>query len=335
MPRIVVLDAHTLNPGDLSWQPLGELGELVVHARTTPAELAERVAGADILLTNKTKLDDHALSLSPTLKGVVVLATGVNVVDVEAARRRGVPVCNAPGYGTASVVEHTFALLFELCRAVGQHERATRAGEWSLNPDFCFWKSPQRELAGLHFGVVGFGSIGRKVANVALALGMQVLATPSRRSAEPGVRTLELEALLREADVVSLHCPLTPATEALVRWERLTTMKPSALLLNTARGALVREADLAAALQQGVIAGAALDVLSVEPPPPDHPLLHAPNCLVTPHLAWTTLAARKRLLQITLDNVRGILQGHPLNVVNVPNPLPSSPLASSVVEGGD
>jgi glycerate dehydrogenase len=319
MTRIVVLDGHTVNPGDNPWDELSELGELVVYDRTPPTNVAERARGADILLTNKTRLDAEVLVGLAGLKGICVLATGYNVVDVRAARDLGVPVCNVPSYSSESVVEHTFALLLELSRAVGVHDRAVHAGEWERSPDFCFWKTPQLELAGKTMGVVGYGNIGRRVAEVARAFGMRVIATRSTRhpAGAEGVELLPLEAILSSADVLSLHCPLTPETEQLIRWDRLVTMKRALLLVNTARGALVHEGDLARALHDGVIAGAALDVLCSEPPEPDNPLLHAPRCLITPHLAWTSLEARRRLVRTSVDNVRAILAGRPVHVVNL------------------
>jgi len=318
MARIVVLDGYTVNPGDLGWQALAALGELVVHDRTPDELVVDRARGAAILVTNKTRIDARALEALPELRGISVLATGVDVVDTRAARARGVAVSNVPAYSTASVAQHTIALLLELASHVGLHAAAVRAGEWSQNPDFSFWKAPLRELDGQTFGIVGFGAIGQRVAKLALALGMQVLATPSRRLATPpaGVRYAELDELFGEADVLSLHCPLTDATRRLVRRERLLAMRPHALLLNTSRGALVDEKELATALVEGVIAGAALDALDVEPPPADHPLLRAPRCIITPHHAWTTRAARERLLAVTVENVARLLAGHPQNVVN-------------------
>ncbi len=316
MSRIVVLDGYTINPGDNSWAPLAALGELVVYERTPPALVVERAQGADVVLTNKTLLSAESIARLEQLRGIAVLATGYNVVDVRAARERNIPVCNVPSYSTASVVEHTFALLFELTRAVGAHDRAVHAGAWQRAEDFCFWLTPQLELAGRTFGVVGYGEIGAGVARVAAALGMRVLATPSRRPVEPGVVTSALDDMLPLVDVLSLHCPLREETRELIRWQRLTRMKATALLLNTARGGLIREADLARALSEGVIAGAALDVLSVEPPARENPLLSAPRCVLTPHLAWSSLAARRRLLEVSAQNVRGILSGQPLNVVN-------------------
>jgi glycerate dehydrogenase len=318
MPRIVVLDGHTLNPGDLSWEPLARLGELVVHERTSDELVAERASGADVVVTNKTYLGRATLEQLSGLRGVAVLATGYDVVDVAAARGRGIPVSNVPAYSTASVAQHTFALLFELASHVGLHAAAVRHGDWAKSADFTFWNEPIIELEGRSFGIVGLGAIGLRVAALARALGMRVLATPSRRlSAAPeGVSYRSLDALFAESDVVSLHCPATPETRLLVGAARLRSMQPTAFLINTARGALIDEPALASALAAGGIAGAALDVLSIEPPPADHPLLKAPRCIVTPHQAWTSRAARERLLAVTAANVAGILAGSPQNVVN-------------------
>lgn len=317
MPRIVVLDGYTLSPGDLSLAPLAELGEVTVFERTPPELVLDRARDADVLVTNKTPLGAATIAALPTLRGIAVLATGVNVVDVEAARARGIPVSNVPRYSTASVAEHTLALLFELTHHVGLHAGLVRGGAWSNNPDFSFWQEPLVELEGLVLGIVGLGEIGSRVAVLGRALGMPVLATASRRRPTPeGVRTASLDAVLAESDVVTLHCPLTPDTERLVNAQSLGRMKRSALLLNTSRGSLIDEPALADALVRGALAGAALDVLSVEPPPSDHPLLSAPRCLVTPHQAWTTRAARERLLRATVENVAGLLSGRPQNVVN-------------------
>jgi glycerate dehydrogenase len=316
--RIVVLDGHTVNPGDLPWDELAKLGELEVFARTPADSVVERARGAAVVVTNKTVLDGAALEKLPELRGISVLATGYNVVDVTAAQARGIPVCNVPAYSTASVAEHAVALMLELSHHVGLHARAVRDGEWWRSPDFTFWKEPLVELAGKTLGIVGFGAVGRRVGALGLALGMNVLATPSRRVPEPpeGVEFSAADPLFSRSDVVTLHCPLTPETARLVRRERLATMKRGALIVNTARGGLVDEDDLVRALETGALGGAALDVLSVEPPPPDHPLLRAPRCIVTPHQAWTTFAARKRLLEATVENVRAILAGHPINVVH-------------------
>lgn len=311
-PRLVVLDGHTTNPGDLSWAPLEALGELTVHARTSREEVAGRIAGADVVLTNKTRLDAEALAAAPRLRGIAVLATGHDVVDGAAARRLGIPVCNVPEYGTASVAQAVFALLLELTNHTGHLAAAVRQGRWSSSPDFCFWDEPLVELAGLTFGVVGHGRIGDAVARIARAFGMEVLS--HRRQALPG--DVDLETLLAQSDVVSLHCPLTPHTLGLLNAERLARLRPGALLLNTARGALVEEAALVDALQNGHLGGAGLDVLCVEPPGPDHPLLRAPRCVITPHVAWASRAARHRLIEATATNVDALLAGSPIHVVN-------------------
>jgi glycerate dehydrogenase len=311
-PRLVVLDGHTTNPGDLSWAPLEALGELTVHARTSREEVAGRIAGADVVLTNKTRLDAEALAAAPRLRGIAVLATGHDVVDGVAALRLGIPVCNVPEYGTASVAQAVFALLLELTNHTGHLAAAVRQGRWSSSPDFCFWDEPLVELAGLTFGVVGHGRIGDAVARIARAFGMEVLS--HRRQALPG--DVDLETLLAQSDVVSLHCPLTPHTLGLLNAERLARLRPGALLLNTARGALVEEAALVDALQSGHLGGAGLDVLCVEPPGPDHPLLSAPRCVITPHVAWASRAARHRLIEATATNVDALLAGSPIHVVN-------------------
>lgn len=318
MPRLVVLDAHVVNPGDLSWAPLQALGELSIHERTPEANVVARARDADVVITNKTRLPADVLAQLPNLRGVSVLATGFDVVDAVAARARGVPVCNVPAYSTASVAQHTLALLLELTQHVGLHADAVRQGAWTQQPDFSFFIEPLQELEGCTFGIVGLGEIGRRVAGLAQSFGMHVIATPSRRRPEPptGVRTAPVAEVFAESDVLSLHCPLGPETERLVRRERLEKMKPTALLLNTSRGGLIDEGDLAAALHSKRLGGAALDVLSREPPPANHPLLSAPRCLITPHQAWTTRAARERLLRATVENVASILAGQPLNVVN-------------------
>jgi len=315
--RIVVLDGYTLNPGDLSWEGLRALGECVIHDRTAPEQVLARAAGAEILLTNKVVLDRERIARLPTLRYIGVLATGTNVVDLAAARARGIPVTNVPDYGTPAVAQMTFALLLELTHHVGHHAAAVRAGRWTASPDFCWWDFPLVELAGRTMGIVGFGRIGRAVGEIARAFGMNLLAhDPAAGPAPAGVRFVDLETLLRQSDVVSLHCPLTPATEHLVNARRLAMMKPTAFLLNTGRGPLVDEAALSEALNAGRLAGAGLDVLAVEPPPADNPLLQARNCLITPHIAWATGAARARLMQTAVDNVRGFLAGEPQNVVN-------------------
>jgi glycerate dehydrogenase len=306
-----------LNPGDNPWTEVAAQGELSVFERSQGNEIVERARGADVVLTNKTPLDADALAALPGLRGICVLATGVNVVDVGAAAQRGVPVCNIPAYSTASTAQHTIALLLELTNHVGQHSRAVREGQWVKARDFSFTLAPMTELDGLVLGIVGFGAIGGRVGEIARALGMKILAAgDGRRATDPSwLERAPLDELFRSADVVTLHCPLSDETRGLVDATRLSTMRPSALLINAGRGPLVNEADLAEALERGVIAGAALDVLSQEPPRADNPLLGAKHCLITPHHAWATLAARRRAMRITAENVRGILQGKAQNVV--------------------
>ena len=313
--RIVVLDGYALNPGDLNWAGLEALGDCTVHDRTPPDEVQARAQGAEVLLTNKTVLDGATLGALPQLRYVGVLATGYNVVDIETARRRGVVVTNVPGYGTPSVAQATFALLLELTNHVGHHSRAVREGRWASNPDFCFWDRPLIELAGRTLGIVGFGAIGQAVAHIAQAFGMAVLVHSRTERPTPGMRFVDLDSLLAESDVVSLHCPLTPATQNLMNADRLARMKPTAFLLNTSRGPLIDEPALAHALNEGRLAGAALDVLSAEPPAADNPLLTARNCILTPHIAWATLAARRRLLDTVAANLGAFLAGRPVNVI--------------------
>jgi glycerate dehydrogenase len=317
--KIVVLDGHTLNPGDLSWDALRALGEFQVFDRTAPDSIVSRAAGAEIVLTNKTPLTAQTLRQLQGLRYVGVLATGYDVVDVHGARELNVPVTNIPIYGTASVAQFTFALILELCNQPAIHAAATRAGEWSRCPDFSFWKTPLVELSGKTMGIIGLGQIGRRVAEVAVALGLRVIAADEVKNAVPGwpgFRWCEVDELLVESDIVSLHCPLLPQTRSIINAKSLARMKPGALLINTSRGPLVVEQDLADALNRGHLAGAAVDVLSVEPPSLDNPLLHARNCLVTPHIAWATREARRRLLDTAVANVRAFLDGHPVNVVN-------------------
>jgi len=316
--KLVVLDGFTMNPGDLEWQPLEALGDLSVYERT-PAELIlERSAGADILLTNKTPLTRETIASLPSLRFIDVLATGYNVVDLAAARERGIPVSNAPAYGTRSVQQMTFALLLELTQQCGAHDRAVKDGRWCSCKDITFQLKPLLELEGLTFGIVGFGAIGRAVAETALPFGMNVVtASRTRPAAMPeGVAWVTHEELFRRADVVSLHCPLTAETERIMCDRTLAWMKPTALLINTSRGGLVDEGALARALAEGRLAGAGVDVLSTEPPSPDNPLLHTRNCIITPHCAWATRAARQRLLDITVANVRAFQAGAPQHVVN-------------------
>lgn len=318
--RIVVLDGYTLNPGDNPWTELANLGELVVHERSAPAEVVERARGAQIVITNKTVLDSRTIADLPDLRFVAVLATGYNIVDTIAAARRGIAVSNVPEYGTDSVAQHTFALLFELANQVGSHHRAVQEGAWQASPDFCFWHGRLVELRGLTFGIVGFGRIGRRVGEIAHAFGMNVLAT--RSTSRPDVPDYApfswsgIEGIFSRADVVSLHCPMTGFNERFVDAELLRGMKRNAFLINTARGGLIDEEALAEALRSGRLAGAALDVISSEPMLPGHALMNVPNCVLTPHLAWATLAARKRMMATTVENVRAFLAGSPIHVVN-------------------
>lgn len=317
MPRLVVLDAHTLSPGDNPWTEVAALGELELYPRSSGAEIVARATGAEIVLTNKTPLTAETLASLPSLRGICVLATGVNVVDVVAATARGIVVSNIPAYSTASTAQHAIALLLELTNQVGLHARSVYEGQWVRSPDFSYALTPLTELCELTLGVVGFGAIGQRVAEIARALGMQVLAAGAgRRAGDPAwLERLPLDDLFPRVDVLSLHCPLSDETRGLVNAARLRRMKASALLINTGRGPLVNEADLADALHAGTLAGAALDVLSQEPPQADNPLLGAPRCIITPHHAWATLAARKRAMRITAENVRAILNGTPQNVV--------------------
>ncbi|NJC89086.1 MAG: D-2-hydroxyacid dehydrogenase [Desulfuromonas sp.] len=315
--KIVVLDGHAANPGDLDWTPLAALGELTVHERTPASLTLVRAAGAQALLTNKVLLGAQELAVLPELRYIGVLATGYNVIDVAAARERGIVVTNVPAYSTPSVAQQVFALLLELTRGTGRHAGLVREGRWSSAPDFCFWEGPQVELAGLTFGIVGFGAIGQAVARIARAFGMRVLVQTRRPdpTAWPEVTFVDRDALFMQADVVSLHCPLTEETKGMVNAATLAAMKSGAYLINTGRGPLVDEAALAAALHVGRIAGAGLDVLSQEPPAADNPLLTAPNCVITPHIAWATRAARQRLLDTAAANVRAFVEGHPQNRV--------------------
>ena len=317
--KIVVLDGYTLNPGDNPWDAVSRFGELTVYDRTPKELIAERCREAGIVLTNKTPLGATTLAGLPALKLICVLATGYNVVDLEASARLGIPVVNVPEYGSLSVAQHAIALLLELTNKVALFDAAVKRGEWSQAPDFTFLKAPLTELAGQSLGIVGLGRIGGKVAAIAHALGMAILAHNPRGQIPPEgipVQWLSMDQLFSRADVVSLHCPLSPENEGLVHEARLSLMQPHALLINTSRGGLVREADLARALNDGVIAGAALDVVAHEPIPPDSPLLFARNCIITPHIAWASLGARRRLMATTAQNIAAWLAGKAQNVVN-------------------
>jgi len=320
--KIVVLDGYALNPGDLSWEGFENLGDCAVYERTPKELLMERAAGAEVLLTNKVLLGHAEMARLPQLRYIGVLATGYNVVDIGAAREAKITVTNVPAYSTASVAQMVFSLLLEMTQQVGHHSRLVREGRWTASPDFCFWDRPLVELEGLTLGVVGFGAIGRRVASLGRAFGMEVLVHTGhpeiyRDTAEGReVNFVGLDELFERSDVVTLHCPLTEATREMVDRRRLALMKPGAYLINTGRGPLVDEAALAEALNAGRLAGAGLDVLSAEPPPADNPLLTAANCIITPHIAWASRAARARLMETAVGNLAAFIEGKPRNVVS-------------------
>lgn len=311
--KIVVLDGYAANPGDLSWAKFEQFGELTVYDRTAPAEVSERLEGAAMALTNKTVLTREMMAGAKELKYVGVLATGYNVVDVAAAKELGITVCNIPAYSTDSVAQMVFALLLEICQHAGDHSRAVHAGRWSSGKDFCFWDHPLIELAGKTMGIIGYGRIGKKVGEIARCFGMNVVAW-TRTPTSP--ECVSLDELLRVSDVISLHCPLFPETQNLINSERIAKMKDGVILINTARGPIINDADLAAALKSGKVYAVASDVASVEPISADNPLLGLENMIFTPHIAWATYEARARLMEIAVENVRAFLQGAPINVVS-------------------
>jgi len=318
MKNIVVLDGYALNPGDLDWGPLYALGNVTVYDRTKESEVASRAKEADIILTNKAIVNAASIAQLPKLQYIGVMATGYNIVDVKAATAQQIKVTNVPSYGTAAVAQFTFALILELCNHVGQHADSVRAGDWSRSDDFSYWKTPLHELDDKTLGIVGLGQIGQAVARIALAFGMRVIAHhkyPERDRME-GVEFVTLEDCFAQADIVTLHCPLNEQNRGFVNKALLHSMKPDAFLINTSRGPLIHEQDLADALNNERIAGAALDVLSVEPPAADHPLVRAKNCLVTPHIAWAAREARARLLHTAIENVRAFLSGQARNLLN-------------------
>lgn len=317
--KIVILDGYTLNPGDLNWDELKKLGDVSIYDRTPVEKVVEHAKGAEILFTNKTQVSGDAINDLPDLKFIGVLATGYNIVNTEAAKAKSIIVANVPGYGTASVVQMTFALLLELCLHVQKHSDVVMEGKWAKSADWCFWDHPLVELAGKTIGIIGFGSIGQKVGDVATAFGMNIIGNSRNwkdQSHRPNFRWAEVPELLAESDVVSIHCPLFPETKGLINKESLQTMKRSAFLLNTSRGPIMVDQDLADALNNDVIAGAGIDVLSVEPPSKDNPLFTAKNCIITPHIAWATKEARSRLMDTTVSNLSAFLNGNPVNVVN-------------------
>ena len=316
--HIAILDGYAANSGDLSWEEMKQLGDCVIYDRTSPAEVLERSRGAEILLTNKTVLNADTINALPDLRYIGVLATGFNIVDTEAAKARGVIVTNIPAYSTDSVAQMVFAHLLNICQQVQHHSEEVRKGRWSNNPDFCFWDTPLIELCGKKMGIVGLGHTGSRTARIAISLGMEVYAYTSKSSFQlpHEIKKMELDELFSECDVISLHCPLTPDTREMVNASRLAMMKQTAILINTGRGPLINEQDLADALNAGRIYAAGLDVLSQEPPQADNPLLTARNCYITPHIAWASTAARKRLMQIAVENVKAYMEGKAINIVN-------------------
>ena len=315
--KIVILDGFTANPGDLSWKGLEELGMLTVYDRTRPEETVARAAEADIVLTNKVIINREMMAQLPQLKYIGVLATGYNVVDIEAAHERGIIVTNVPAYSTESVAQMVFAHLLTVTNRTEHYAIQNRQGRWSKNPDFCYWDFPHLELAGKTFGIVGLGNIGRRVAEIALAFGMQVKALTSKSAdtLPAGIEKADLEVLLATSDVISLHCPLTDTTRHLINRDTLSKMRPSAILINTGRGPLVDDQAVASALAKGQLAAFCADVLTEEPPKADNPLLSLPNAFITPHIAWATEEARSRLLQVAISNVQAFLNAKPQNVV--------------------
>ncbi len=302
--KIVYADAYTLNPGDLDWSPIQTLGDVVFYDRSAPDQLVERLKDADIVLVNKVKLSRETLDRLPKLRYIGVTATGYDIVDVTAARERGIVVTNVKGYSTDSVAQLTFALLLELTLHTGRHDESVHAGDWVRSPDFSYAKSPLIELAGKTLGLVGYGDIGQKVAEIGKAFGMHILVNRRHpaKTPEDGIRYVDRQTLFAQSDVVSLHCPATPDTVGFVNQELLTSMKSTAYLLNTSRGSLLNEHDVADALNKGQLAGAGLDVLAVEPPKADNPLLTAKNCVITPHIAWASYEARQRLMRSVAEN---------------------------------
>ncbi len=316
--KIVELDAYAANPGDLSWDGLRALGELTVYDRTSPGQVVERTREADAVLTNKVVLDDGTLSQLPRLKYIGVMATGYNVVDTEAAHRRGIVVTNIPAYSTDSVAQMVFAHILNITNRVDHYARRNREGGWRANPDFCYWDAPLHELAGMTLGIVGLGHIGSKVARIAVDFGLDVFAYTSKNAASlpPGIQKTTLDGLLAVSDILTLHCPLTPATHQLINGQSLERMKPGAILINTGRGPLVDEQAVAEALASGRLGAYGADVMAAEPPAADNPLLAQPNAFITPHIAWATVEARQRLIDTCVDNLKAFVAGEPIHVVN-------------------
>ena len=318
MIQITVLDGYALNPGDLSWKEFENLGNVTVYNRTSPSELMERAKDADVLINNKTVLDAESINSLPKLKYIGVLATGYNVVDLETARKRNIPVTNIPAYSTLSVAQHVFALLLAVTDRVEHYALETQKGRWSNSRDFCYWNTPLVELAGKNFGIIGLGNIGMAVAKIAVSLGMKVLAFTSKDAEHlpDGIKKVELNDLFSQSDVISLHCPLNDSTREIINSETISKMKRGVIIINTGRGPLVNEKAVADGLKSGHIAAFCADVLSTEPPSSDNPLLSAPNTYITPHIAWATKEARNRLMEIAYLNLKGFMDGSLQNVVN-------------------
>ena len=318
--KLVILDGYALNPGDLSYEPLRQFGELTVYDRTdTEAEAIARIGDSEIVLVNKVPITESLLAACPCIRLICVQATGYNVVDCAACARRGIPVTNVPSYGTAAVAQFTLALMLEVCHRIGYHDELVHQGRWASCGSFCFWDTPQMELAGKTLGIIGFGRIGQAVAKIAKGFDMRILAYSRTRrpEGEALAQYVSLDRLLAESDFVSLHCPLTPATEKLINADALAKMKDGAVLINTSRGGLVDEYAVRAALESGHLRAAAVDVVAEEPISADNPLLGAPNCLITPHMAWAPVESRQRLLDCVIENIRCFLEGKPQNVVNL------------------
>ena len=318
--KIVILDGRALNPGDLSYDCIRQFGEVTLYQRTeTEAETIERIGDSEIVLVNKVPITEAVLAACPGIRLICVQATGYNIVDCDACARRGIPVTNVPSYGTAAVAQFTMALILELCHRIGLHDQSVHRGDWVKSDNFCYWLTPQTELAGKTLGILGFGRIGREVGKLAKAFGMRVIAC-NRSQCEEGRQIgeyVDMDTLLARSDILSLHCPQTPGTEKIINARSLARMKDGAMLINTARGGLLDENAVAEALRSGKLRGAAVDVVSKEPMAPDNPLLSAPGCIITPHIAWAPVESRQRLLDCVVENIRCFLNGPPQNVVNL------------------
>ena len=319
--KIVVLDGYSENPGDISWAPLEALGELTVYDRTALTEsplIAERIGDAEIAVTNKTPLTRAVIDACPNLRAIAVLATGYNIVDTAYAREKDIPVMNVPVYGTDNVAQYAIALLLEACSQVGHHDHSVHEGEWTRSIDFCYWQKPLIEVSGKTAGIIGFGRIGQAVARILSAMNVRVLAYSRSERAEGRALAdyVPLDTLFQKSDFIFLHCPLTPETDGIINAANIAKMKDGVIIVNNGRGQLIVEEDLAAALTRGKVAYAAVDVASSEPIAAENPLLHAPNCIITPHISWATKEARERIMQMTADNVRAFMDGKPTNVVN-------------------